>query len=387
MPDPQIAFRECLVSFIRHDVDLTLLRPGPSGTPYSRAFENKFTYQGLMQGLLEAPAAPGEGRPAGGLALPWTNLALNRFWKTYLSPVREEPLNGRLLARKLTPVHVRTRLSLEWAGPGGHVVSHQVFAHPYGVVVVTNVRLQGPLALTPLVQTVYGLPDAPVRLRSAEADPQDTTLGAAAGALLGDARGLLLGETPAGDAWEIAPVTVVTITAADGADVGQTPTDGGALHRGLWALTKWDTIWETVPLGPLAACRRKTRPLGDNCLLFAGRRGNQAVWCPSFLASDGQPSRSLVCYHRNQVANAVQIGSLARLTRAVRDVLAADALADYREMLAFCGDRAVDILGWAYDRNYDRMYHSGSTAALIDADPDLKDSIAAVRAALRGAGP
>jgi hypothetical protein len=274
------------------------------------------------------------------------------------------------------PLRARSPFKIEIPEFPGNVDS-EVFFYSHGIALILNLRLQGSLSLSDVISLL-------IRVRriskvnvqwSIEVPAETTTVDPFVEKSFSVFRNFAFGTgARPGRRLGLEPFTIFTVIKGKNVHPGKAVSDGGEIHRGMEALTRWSSTWEQDKLPEIGKQRLPTRssaPFGD--VLYANRRG-RAIWFPAHFTSDEKVS-SLSCYHRNMLFAALQVESLCGLMRQTADQIGEKALPAVHND---CARNAGGLLGRLYGADYS-TYRSWSPRRQMD-DNHVLDDINKVRA-------
>jgi hypothetical protein len=255
-------------------------------------------------------------------------------------------------------------------------VSATAFLYPWGVSILIDITLRGPLALEAAVDRLIEIrknPSIAWKMGSDSGKARPQTLASEiykrlAGQLYGTPPGEVPGE----------PFSIVTITDGSGISPTAAITPDGPLHRALEGLISWNPIWQDIPApagsldppGSPGSCRIDTRnaPLGH---VLYGRGRARVIWFPRSFTTALKGASTLSCFHQNLSAGTAHTDALVVLAcDGAAEIEAHGSLDNFSVTYRNCAQLGAGLLGRLHGKkdapvNKPPNYRSGSIRAHI----------------------
>ncbi len=319
---------------------------------------------------------------AGGVAFrtPWRNGYGKLFWFRYLPQDR----SPNEMWRALVPFDYDFGQHVTSLTISGCAVAARTYLYPWGIGVIVDVTLKGPLPLKDSVDRaleVRSKAKIQWKFDTKSGDSSPTGLSAAIRERLGAA--VYSDEVAREDPSE--PFSVVTVTDATGTLSTDPIVAGGPIHRALEGMAGWNPHWETIAPTPLAVGKISARQSPAGHMLYGKRRG-RVVWFPADFRTVASYAETLSCYHQNLSMCSLHAESLCQLSRDAAVELGNNgSLAAFSTTYRDCAQLAGGLLGRLHGKKTDessgqkpQTYRSGSVRSQIQI---YKDDINKVRLA------
>lgn len=296
----------------------------------------------------------------GDLSPPWHTTDHSNFWSYYFGGRDYSDVSADQAMQLVTPLRYAIHAQPTAVSLSNLNVRLEAYCYPHAVGVVVGMRLAERLRLSAVVRH---LADVRVVINA-----QSIPLRAVSGLVLRELRRHLTGAQTPGEPVSPDALRVVAIIKGDGFPKPFRIEEEGQLHRALEGIC---TGRMRVPSTELHSLQKKLVPAGrgaDDRILYRSGR-HLAICFPDKLQIKGR-SRTVGCFHRNQVALALQVQSLQGFVR-----WAAHVLRSGREPHA----AVVPLVRAAADAMTDlyiadgETYKSRAAATLIDASGGTSD--------------
>jgi hypothetical protein len=319
---------------------------------------------------------------AGGTALrtPWRDGYGKLFWFRYL-PTR----NPYEMWRALVPLDYDLAPQVTSLVLGDGSVAVGAYLYPWGIGMIVDVTLQGPLLLNDAVNRALE-----IRSKAKIQWKFDTKSGSSSPTGLAAAIRERLGTAVYGD--KVAPAelselfSVVTVTDAAGVVSTDPIAENGPIHCALEGLAGWNPHWATITPTSLPAGKISARQAPAGHILYGKRRG-RAVWFPGDFRNVAAYADTLSCYHQNLSMCSLQTESLCQLAQdAATELRNKGSLDAFSTTYRDCAQLAAGILGRLHGKKTDesasqkpKIYRSGSVRTQIQM---YKDDVNLLRHAI-----
>jgi hypothetical protein len=314
------------------------------------------------------------------LRTPWHEGDGKLFWMRYL-PTKSSTEMWRALAplKYDLSAHV-TSLALT----GGDVAA-RAYLYPWGIGVMVDVTLGGPLPLSELVHRaveVRGQPRIEWKFDTQAGTSSPSGLAAAISERL---RAVVYGDQAVREeGGEL--FSIVTVTDAEGVHSTEPIDESGQIHTALEGLSGWNSLWASITPTPLATARISARQAPAGHIVYGKRRG-RAIWFPGDFRSVAAYSHTLSCFHQNLSMCSLHTESLCLLAQDAASELRKNGSLDaFSTTYRACAQLAAGILGRLHGKKTDedtgqkpKTYRSGSIRTQIQM---YKDDVNQLRLAI-----